>query len=154
MAKAFDLSTLSANIRQEADDAASFIRARFNRDVAEIGERLTAVKAALPHGAFVPWLAANLSITFRTAQRYMQAAEFLGGKNDIVSHLPPTVVAALSRPDTPAEIVSHVVNVAERGEQLDVRGVKSDLQAAASARRMRENEEKRARQRTRRRAAR
>lgn len=37
-----------------------------------IGEFLTEQKAALPHGEFGPWVAANLPFSDRTAQRYMR----------------------------------------------------------------------------------
>jgi hypothetical protein len=57
------------------------------------GELLLRVKAALPHGAFLQWLAANVDVTPRQAQRYMAAA--LGKpmpvraiKYDAVSQLP------------------------------------------------------------------
>src|SRR5690242_18779275 len=41
----------------------------------------------MPHGAWVPWLAANvLGVSVRTAQRYMRAARNTG-KNDDVSLL-------------------------------------------------------------------
>lgn len=38
------------------------------------GQLLLKVKADLPHGEFLPWLAANVAFTARTAQRYMSAA--------------------------------------------------------------------------------
>ena len=57
----------------------------------EAGRLLLEVKAALPHGEFTPWIEANLPVTARQAQRYMQAAEGrtpkLKGKSDTVSYL-------------------------------------------------------------------
>lgn len=59
------------------------------------GELLLQVKAALPHGDFLPWIEENVSVSARQAQRYMAAA--VGKlfpirhtallKNDTVSHL-------------------------------------------------------------------
>src|SRR4051794_22624673 len=38
------------------------------------GEALTAAKAKVPHGEWLPWLAANFRADERTARRYMQLA--------------------------------------------------------------------------------
>lgn len=58
------------------------------------GELLIEVKNALPHGEYLPWLAENVTVSPRQAQRYMRAA--LGKplpiraiKSDTVSFLPP-----------------------------------------------------------------
>lgn len=60
----------------------------------QAGALLLKVKASLPHGDFLPWLAANVSFTARTAQRYMNAAAPNYRKSDRLSHsaqrrLPP-----------------------------------------------------------------
>lgn len=57
------------------------------------GQLLLEVKAQLPHGEFLPWLAENVSVSERQAQRYMRAARGKPVtarqiKNDTVSHLP------------------------------------------------------------------
>lgn len=62
------------------------------------GALLLQVKAELPHGAFLPWVAAHVHVSPRQAQRYMGAA--LGkplpvrviAKCDTVSHLPAALV--------------------------------------------------------------
>lgn len=59
------------------------------------GQKLLEVKAALPHGEFVPWCAANLNVSVRQGQRYMRAAlgkpvttkALSNSKNDNVSLL-------------------------------------------------------------------
>lgn len=38
------------------------------------GELLLQVKNALPHGDFLPWIAANIAVSERQAQRYIRAA--------------------------------------------------------------------------------
>jgi hypothetical protein len=63
-----------------------------------IGKALIAVKAALPHGQFLPWLGAEFSWSERTAQRYMSAAEAFEGKSDSVSHFTLPTVYALAAP--------------------------------------------------------
>ena len=40
----------------------------------EIGELLTTQKAALPHGAWIPWAEANLAFGVKMAQKYMRVA--------------------------------------------------------------------------------
>jgi hypothetical protein len=62
------------------------------------GQALIAVKKALPHGQFGPWLNAEFSWSERTAQRYMSAAEAFEGKSDTVSHLTLGTVYALAAP--------------------------------------------------------
>lgn len=55
------------------------------------GELLIRVKDELPHGQWLPWLAANCAVSDRQAQRYMRAARGLplpmrAIKTDTVSH--------------------------------------------------------------------
>jgi hypothetical protein len=59
------------------------------------GEALARVKASLPRGSWLPWLAANVEFSVRQAQRYMAAAQSeptsaraLSGKCDTVSYFP------------------------------------------------------------------
>src|SRR5262249_39052001 len=63
-----------------------------------------AVKKQLEHGQFVAWIEAECELSLRSAERMMAAAEWAEGKIDTVSHLPPTVIYALSAPSTPPEI--------------------------------------------------
>lgn len=59
------------------------------------GELLLHVKASLPHGKFLPWVAEHLSVSARQSQRYMSIAagkplpvrHVALLKNDTVSHL-------------------------------------------------------------------
>jgi hypothetical protein len=54
------------------------------------GEHLLKAKAALKHGEWLPWLAANVEVTERQAQRYMKVAEnwaALSAKYDAASYL-------------------------------------------------------------------
>lgn len=57
-----------------------------------IGLLLTEAKAALAHGEFMPWVAANIAFSMRQAQRYMAAAQ---GKP-----LPVRKIASLPKNDT------------------------------------------------------
>lgn len=62
----------------------------------QAGRLLLDVKAGLPHGAFLPWLADNVAVSERQAQRYMRAAlgkpvstrALAAPKSDTVSYFP------------------------------------------------------------------
>ena len=68
------------------------------------GKLLLEVKAALPHGQFGEWMAANIQVSARQAQRYIAVAQgkplpvrAIAAKNDTVSYLsrsPESVSAA------------------------------------------------------------
>ena len=49
----------------------------FTQAAVKIGELLTAAKAQLKHGDFIPWLDEHCSLQLRTAQGYMRLAERL-----------------------------------------------------------------------------
>lgn len=58
----FDYSALPYDVALKAQLAANSIKLRLKRtveDIIEIGRELTAVKAELPHGQFLPWIADN-----------------------------------------------------------------------------------------------
>lgn len=55
--------------------------------VIEIGEYLTEAKSILSHGDWLKWLAENVHFSERTAQRYMQLAEFKESNTTHVSYL-------------------------------------------------------------------
>jgi DUF3102 family protein len=61
-------------IRAELALAAASLRESFQHYLTA-GELLTEEKTRLPHGAWLPWLAENVGIQEREAQRYMRLAE-------------------------------------------------------------------------------
>ncbi|MER9203014.1 DUF3102 domain-containing protein [Mesorhizobium sp. M0933] len=68
----------------------------------EVGKELVAIKARLEHGEFGKWVKASLTMTERTAQRYMSVVEkFDGDKYDTVSVLPVTLIQKLAAPTVP-----------------------------------------------------
>jgi hypothetical protein len=72
----------------------------------ECGRLLEEAKAALGHGAWLPWLQAHTTVSPRQAQRYMRLAEHravLEGKYDAATHLTLTeALAELATPRLPA----------------------------------------------------
>ena len=64
---------------RQARAAAERIKLRLKRtveDIIEIGRELTTVKAELPHGQFLPWIAAEFEMSEDTAARKRAAFEF------------------------------------------------------------------------------
>ena len=124
----------SAVVLQFDNDLAAIanrIRERFRRttsDIIDTGRDLQIVKNRLGHGPFLAWIDAEFGMTARSAQRYMLVAEFAAGKNDIVSHLSPTVAYQLAAPSTPQAIeagksvVPRAIEERIKQERLNERG--------------------------------
>ena len=151
-ADGFDYGTLDPEAAGIVRGAAERIRATMARTVPEIGRELLRAKEVLPYGRFTAWAEAEIGMSARTAEHYMQTARFLDGKPESVSVLPPNVLYALSAPTAPAELVLEVVAAAEAGEPLPAPVVKQRLDAAkhsAKAARLQANELGRERQRRR-----
>ena len=74
----FAYEALARDVAEMARAAAAEIRASLGRHIEEAikaGKRLIEVKAALPHGEFGKWLAAEFGMSERSARNYMSAAE-------------------------------------------------------------------------------
>ena len=113
----FDYSALG----EAAADAQAIVerfRTRSRALILDTGRELLAVKDRLDHGLFMKWVASELGINPRTAQNYMMAATAFGDKSEIVSHLPPTTIYALSAPTVPSSFREEVVGRLEAGERL------------------------------------
>jgi len=126
----FDYGVVGANVARDLQHTARRIRERMAMSVIETGRDLLAVKERLDHGQFIAWVEAECELSLRTAQRMMAAAEWAKGKNDTVSHLPPTVIYALSAPSTPPEIHDAAVAKIEAGERVDPDMLKAEIAEA------------------------
>ena len=117
--------------RQESN-----IKLRLKRtveDIIEIGRELTAVKADLPHGQFLPWIEAEFEMSEWTARQFMHAAERFGDKSEIISDFKPTILYALAAPSTPDSVVEKAMEKAETGAKItiaDVKDWKAELDTA------------------------
>jgi Protein of unknown function (DUF3102) len=91
----FDYSVVSPQIAEVLQDHAARIREK-NVEVREtivvIGRYLLAAKRCLPHGRFEQWVADECNFTIRTAQAYMNVADFWIDNHDVVKILPPSAV--------------------------------------------------------------
>ena len=122
----FDYAALPVAVALKAQLAANSIKLRLKRtveDIIEIGRELTAVKDELPHGQFLPWIAAEFEMSDQTAQNFMNVCSRFGQKpNNLVFN--PTVLYALSAPSTPEAVIDKAVAKAESGDKVTVADVK------------------------------
>src|SRR5262249_26841287 len=95
-------------------------------------ELLQAVKEALPHGQFTPWLKAEFGWSERSAQNFMSVAEWFGPKTEIIADLTiqPTAAYLLAAPSVPDEAREKAVERAEAGEQITTAVAKEILAEA------------------------
>jgi hypothetical protein len=119
----FDYSPLEAPVAQRLRTTAERIRERVKQTLADligVGNDLLAVKDALPHGQFGPWLRAEFGWTERTARNFMAVAEQFGPKTEIISDLAiaPTAAYLLAAPSAPDEARQAAIERAEAGETV------------------------------------
>ena len=129
-AATFSYADLDPETAAVAMAAASAVRESHKRFIPEVGRHLLRAKKVLPHGDFEKWVQHELGITPRSARNYMDAAQWLEGKSETLSVLPPTVLYALASPAAPDELVHDVVNEAAAGSFLDVPAIRAKLDAA------------------------
>ena len=107
----FDYQTLDEETRlfvqQKADETHGLLK-RTAEHVLRIGQNLRAVREKLPHGQFLPWLAAEFGMSRWTAQHFLQVAEKLEDKWRNFHHLPVSVLYELAAPSTSEEILEQV----------------------------------------------
>lgn len=139
MQAGFDYEVLPVEIAMKSRAAAERIKLRLKRtveDIIEIGRELTAIKAELPHGQFLPWIAAEFEMTPWTANQFMNAADRFGDKNEIITYFKPTILyalSALSAPSTPESVIEKAIGQAEAGDKVTVANVKRWKDAALLA---------------------
>lgn len=136
----FDYAALPVDAALNARAAAERIKLRLKRtveDIIEIGRELTAVKAELPHGNFLPWIAAEFEMTKDTAQNFMSVFDRFGKNGNFpFLNLKPSILYALSAPSTPESVIDKAVAKAESGKKVTVANVK-DWKAELEAERQR-----------------
>lgn len=134
---AFDYGALppeaAATVRAAADGVHASLR-QMSGSMMETGRHLIAAKAALPHGQWRQWLAAEFSMCERTARNFMAAVKTCGddATSAIIAELPPTSVIRLSSasPEVRDEILSRV----KSGERLTAAEIDKAVRAAKSPR--------------------
>jgi hypothetical protein len=114
----FDCAELPEETANSLRESADAIRAIQRNAVVDVGKHLLRAKETLRHGAFSTWVEAEIGITVRSAERYMRTAQFLAGKPDTMSLLPPSILYRLAAPSVPVEVLRDVVTAAEVGTTL------------------------------------
>ncbi len=114
--------------------AAEAIRKTLSDAIPKIGSHLLRAKAVLPHGMFEAWAEDELGFSSRTARNYMQAAEWLEDKSEILSDLPSTIIYALASPTAPQDVVHDVLVAVETGSPLPLPVIRHKLALAAGER--------------------
>ena len=125
------VAVTSVNPRLTLLEIAERIRRALHQNVVEIGELLLQAKQQVAHGEFQTWAERELGIKSRTAQNYMNAAEFVRGKSETVSHLPPALLYRLAAPSAPPELVEEVAI----SEQIDPADIEEKLDRHRDAKR-------------------
>lgn len=121
--------------RDDVREAAVRIKVRMARtasDIIEIGKDLIAVKEALGHGQFLPWIEAEFGMSADSAHRFMNVADRLGSQIPHGAEFQPTALYALAAPSTPDELVEQVVARASDGETFtaaDIKAMKAEWAA-------------------------
>jgi Protein of unknown function (DUF3102) len=121
----YDYSALDPAVVKQVQASAEKIRQTVKRvleDVIEIGRDLIAVKDALPHGQFGPWIRAELGWPERTVRNFMGVAEVFGSKSAIIADLgiQPTAAYLLAAPSVPDEARLKAVERAQSGEKITI----------------------------------
>lgn len=134
----FDYAELRPEVRAVAVEAAARIRLHGRRaasGIVAIGQELLRAKAALPHGAWCPWLALEFAWSDPTARRYMAAAEF-AEQNDQFDRFEIDVSALylLASPSTPATVRQAALDRARAGGRVSHRFVKDQRDQAKTPR--------------------
>jgi hypothetical protein len=123
----FDYGELSSPVAKFLRGQADRIRQTVRASIIHLGKDLIAAKRYLSHGAFLHWVESEVGIPARTAQAYMQAAQWSNGKGASVRHLPPSLLYVLSAPSTPKEFALDILRKIEGGEHVTLTGIRAEL---------------------------
>jgi Protein of unknown function (DUF3102) len=108
------------------------IRQYTGKTIIQIGKDLVSAKRYLSHGQFLIWVEREVGIPARTAQAYMQAAQWASGKHATVALLLPSLLYLLSSPSTPKEFAEDILKRAEAGERMTLATVRAELRTLQS----------------------
>ncbi|SRR5579871_89270 len=125
----FNYNTVSPSIANFLRSQADRIRRSVASSVINIGKDLMSVKRYLPHGLFIMWVEGEIGISARTAQIYMQVAQWAESNSVAVAHLPLSTLYAISAPSTPNEFAKEILKRIEDGENISAKDIRKELKA-------------------------
>jgi hypothetical protein len=117
----FNYDLLETKVAEQVRTSADRIRGRVKKtveDIIDVGNDLLAVKEALPHGQFGPWLKAEFGWSERSAQNFMSVAERFKSANFAELSIQPSAAYLLAAPAVPDEARQVAVEKAEAGEEI------------------------------------
>ena len=132
----FDYGNLPSSVADFLKGQAHRIRRQATMSIIHIGKDLIAAKRYLPHGAFLNWVVAEVDIPARTAQAYMQVAQWAAHKSATVALLPPALLYFLSGSRMHESFVDNILRRVEAGEHIALPAIREEL------RHLRENRRK------------
>jgi DUF3102 family protein len=106
-------------------------------DIIDVGNDLLAVKEALPHGHFGPWLKAEFGRGERTVQNLMSVAERFKSAKTADLPIQPGAAYLLAAPAVPDEARQVAVEKAKAGEEITFATAKEIVAEAKKKRRPR-----------------
>jgi hypothetical protein len=129
----FDYTGVSPSVAKYLKGQVERIRRSAGKSIVEIGKDLVGAKHYLSHGTFLRWVESEVGLPARTAQAYMQVAQWVSQKGVGVVTLPPTLLYLLSAPSTPEEFIASVLKRIGAGEQITFQSVRRELKALREA---------------------
>ena len=136
----FSYASLSRADEAAAREDAALIKAHMKtaaESIIAVGLALKRQKEQLPHGMFLPWIAAEFQMGEATAKRFMSVARYADGKSLTLSVLNATALYELAAPSTPQPIRDAVETLLVDGQKVtvaDIRRMKAEAkQAQANA---------------------
>jgi Protein of unknown function (DUF3102) len=129
----FDYDAVSPSVAKFLRGQAERIRHSCSTSIVQSGKALIEAKRHLSHGEFVRWVGSEIGIPVRTAQAYMQVAQWVKGKSGTVANLPPSILYVLSGRNTPPDFTARLLERHEAGEEIDARLARAELKALRMA---------------------
>jgi hypothetical protein len=129
----FDYASVPTSVAKFLKGQATRIRQYTGKTIVQIGKDLVSAKHYLSHGQFLRWVESEVGIPARTAQAYMQAAQWASSNREAAALLPPSLLYILSSPSTPKEFVEVVARRVADGERVSPKTLRAELKAMRSA---------------------
>jgi hypothetical protein len=129
----FDYTTVPSSVMKFLKVQATRIRQYTGKTIVQIGKDLISAKRYLSHGQFLHWVESEVGIPARTAQAYMQAAQWASNHRASATLLPPSVLYILSSPTTPTGFAEEILRRVEAGEHLSSVAVRAELKSVRNS---------------------
>lgn len=128
----FNYASLAPDTRtivEAATDRLHVLERKTGEQIIEIGKILIQVKVDIPHGQFLPWLAAEFEWSERAARNFMAVADRFKSANYADLNIAPSALYLLASNTVPAAIRAEFVAKADAGEKVTHKDVKTRIAA-------------------------